>query len=116
MNEKPEDSTVSTSDLIKRLVSAVGVSGYSGPDNVHDVVAAELAPFVDRVDRDRLGSVIGVKEGDRDITEPAEDRPANRRVMLAAHLDEIGAVVTQVDKGFLRFTEIGGLDDRASRL
>lgn len=108
MAKKLNGSTNQTIELIKRLSTAVGVSGYTGQNNVHEVITAEFTPYVDRVIRDRLGSIVGVKEGEQPVAE-AEKR---RKVMLAAHLDEIGAIVTQLDQGFLRFTEIGGLDDR----
>lgn len=108
MTDKVDNSTNPTAEIIKRLSLAVGVTGYTGPNNIQDVVAAELSPYVDRVERDRMGSVIGIKAG-----APADsDNQVRRKVMLAAHLDEIGAVVTKIDKGFLRFTQIGGLDDR----
>lgn len=98
----------STTEMLKRLSLAVGVTGYAGPESVHQVVSTELAPYVDRVERDRMGSVVGIKSGRQ---APAGDQP-RRKIMLAAHLDEIGAVVTKIDKGFIRFTEIGGLDER----
>ena len=108
-----KESNNSTAELIKRLSLAVGVSGYSGPNNIHDVVTTELTPYVDRVERDRMGSVIGIKEGRRQANNASQDtKIENRKIMLAAHLDEIGAIVTKIDKGFLRFTQIGGLDDR----
>ncbi|HRV94624.1 MAG TPA: M42 family peptidase [Anaerolineae bacterium] len=97
-----------TLEMLKRLSLAVGVTGFTGPNSVHSVVSAELEPYVDRVERDRMGSVIGFKAGSQS---PAADQP-RRKIMLAAHLDEIGAVVTQIDQGFIRFTEIGGLDER----
>ncbi len=105
MTEKENNMTAA---LVKRLTQAVGVSGYSGPQNVQDAVAAELAPYVDRVDCDRMGSVTGVKLGRQPDTAPA----ARQKIMLAAHLDEIGAVVTALDGDTLRFTKIGGLDAR----
>jgi endoglucanase len=108
MTEKNNHTTGSLKELIQRLSQAVGVTGYTGPNNVQDVVAAELAPYVDRVQRDRIGSVIGLKEGQPSIP---EGQP-RRKVMLAAHLDEIGAVVTKIDQGFLRFGQVGGLDNR----
>jgi endoglucanase len=55
-----------------------------------------------------MGSVVGVKTGQQATATDTE----RRKIMLAAHLDEIGAIVTQIDQGFLRFTQIGGLDDR----
>jgi len=94
--------------LIERLSLAVGVAGYAGPHAVQNVVAAELAPLVDRVETDRLGSVVGVKPGDQ----PDSDAGPRRKIMLAAHLDEIGAVVTHLDNGFVRFAFVGGLDSR----
>ena len=97
-----------TIEMLKRLSLAVGVTGYSGSDDVHQAVTTELTPYVDRVERDRMGSVIGYKAGQQSL---ADDQP-RRKIMLAAHLDEIGAVVTKIDQGFIRFTEIGGLDDR----
>lgn len=94
-----------TVELLKELSLATGITGYRGPNNVQDVVSNHLEPHVDRIDRDRLGSVVGYKAGHR----TAERR---YKIMLAAHLDEIGAMVTKVDRGVLRFTKVGGLDAR----
>ncbi len=118
MTDKANKSTNPTTDLIKRLSQAVGVTGYSGPHNIHETVSAELSPYVDRVERDRMGSVIGIKTGtaksNNDDTQIVNRKSqiVNRKIMLAAHLDEIGAVVTKIDRGFVRFSQIGGLDDR----
>lgn len=98
----------STIELLKRLSLAIGVGGYSGPNNVQAVAAAELSPYADRVERDRMGSVIGIKPGEQ-LSSNGKPR---RKVLLAAHLDEIGAIVTKIDQGFVRFSQIGGLDDR----
>jgi endoglucanase len=106
MTSKTNETPQPTLELLKRLSVAIGVSGYNGPDNVHAAVTTELTPYTDRVDRDRMGSVIGVKLGEQTLATP------RRSVMLAAHLDEIGAVVTKIDQGYLRFSQIGGLDDR----
>lgn len=105
MTQQATDSNKQTIELLKRLSLATGVTGYSGPNSVHEVIAAELSAFVDRVERDRMGSVVGIKEG-------RQAGQTRRKIMLAAHLDEIGAVVTQIDQGFLRFSQVGGLDDR----
>jgi endoglucanase len=94
-----------TAKRLERLSEAVGVFGYSGANNIHAVISKEMAPLVDVVERDRMGSVIGVKLGQ-------QSDPSRRKIMLAAHLDEIGAAVTKVDQGFLRFARVGGLDDR----
>lgn len=127
MAQNSNDTVKQTTELLKRLSLAVGVSGYSGPHNIQEAVAVELTPYVDRVERDRMGSVIGFKAGTPDSNghqpetqnldgspELAEVRAQSspRKIMLAAHLDEIGAVVTKIERGFLRFSQIGGLDDR----
>lgn len=104
-NNHSNEANRSTVDLIKRLSVAVGVTGYSGSQSIYEVLAAELKPYVDEVERDRVGSLIGLKRG----FQAGESR---RKIMLAAHLDEIGAVVTQIDRGVLRFSQVGGLDDR----
>lgn len=92
-----------TVELITRLSQAVGVSGYQGAGDIHAVVTAELTPCTDQIERDRMGSIIGLKKG---------EGPTSRKIMIAAHLDEIGAIVTHLDQGFVRFTQVGGLDDR----
>lgn len=89
-------------DLLKRLCEIPGVSGFE--DEVQDLVAAELGSCCDRVWRDRAGNVLGF----RGATEKS-DKPL--RVMLAAHVDEIGLMVTHVDAGgFVRFAPVGGCD------
>lgn len=105
MSTQSDDSTI---ELIKRLSLAIGVTGYVGPNSIHQTAADEMQPYVDRVEQDRMGSLVALKHGEQS---PAEERQ-RRKVMLAAHLDEIGAIVTKLDKGFLRFTKVGGLDDR----
>lgn len=108
MSEQANPAAGPTAGLIKRLSRAVGVTGYTGPNSIHRLVAGEMLPLVDRVEQDKMGSVVGIKTGRH--TE-AGNRP-RRKIMLAAHLDEIGAVVTRIDQGFVRFSQVGGLDDR----
>lgn len=107
MAEKNNGQANGTAELIKRLSVAVGITGYRGPNQIHDVVVTELSPYVDQVERDRIGSVVGIKRGQGSAPETPR-----RKLMIAAHLDEIGAVVTKIDKGFLRFSQVGGLDAR----
>jgi len=85
---------------LKRLSEAKGVSGYE--DEVRAIVAEEFGRYADEVRTDKMGSVIALKKGEGQ----------GRRIMLAAHLDEIGLIVTKIEKGFLRFTSVGGFDDR----
>ena len=63
MTEKKNGQANDTAELIKRLSLAVGITGYRGPNQIHELVAAELSPYVDQVERDRMGSVIGIKRG-----------------------------------------------------
>ena len=88
-------------DLIKRLTEEYGPSGSE--DKVAELIGAEITPYVDEVKLDEMGSLMAIKKGD------------GARVMLAAHMDEIGLIVTHIDKkGFLRFSSVGGVS--ASRL
>ncbi len=88
--------------LIKKLVEAVGPSGYEGA--VRELVKAEVAKLADDVRVDALGNLI-VRKG--------KQRSDGLRIMLSAHLDEIGLIVTHVDEnGFVRFTSIGGVYPR----
>ncbi|MBN1933838.1 MAG: M42 family metallopeptidase [Anaerolineae bacterium] len=88
--------------FLKSLSEASGVSGYE--DEVRRIVQAKFAALADEVRVDAMGNVIALKRG----TGP-EPR---RRIMLAGHMDEIGLIVTVLDKGFLRFTQVGGFDVR----
>ncbi len=88
--------------LLKRLSEARGVSGYE--TEVRDIIAEEFGQYADEVRTDKLGNVIALKRG-----EGAEPRS---RIMLAGHMDEIGLMVTKLEKGFLRFTSVGGFDER----
>lgn len=85
--------------LIKSLVEAVGPSGYEGA--VRDLVRAEVKDLADEIRVDALGNLI-VRKG--------EKQPGGMRVMLSAHMDEIGLIATHIDdNGFIRFTTIGAV-------
>ena len=94
-------------DLLKRLCETPGISGYE--ERVQEVIREELTKVADEVKIDKLGNVIGIKK--------AKKIPANlsipKKVMLAAHMDEIGFMVSSVDKdGFLHFAPVGGFDPK----
>ncbi len=96
--------------LLKQLSEADGLSGHEEP--VRELLRQTWQPFVDEIREGKLGSLIALKRGTgSDVsTELAEvPRP---KLMLAAHMDEIGLMVTGVEKGFLRFTQVGGTDRR----
>jgi endoglucanase len=84
-------------DLIRKLVESYGPSGYE--DQIRALILEEIADFADEITVDPMGSVIAWRRN--------EGAP---RIMFSAHMDEIGIIVTHVDKqGFLRFSNIGGL-------
>lgn len=87
-------------DLLKRICETPGVPGRE--EAMRRLVAAELRGLVDEVTTDAMGNLIGVKRGS-----------GGPRVMLAAHMDEIGFVVKHIDeRGFLRIHPLGGWDPR----
>ncbi len=88
--------------LLKKLSEARGVSGYEA--EVREIVAEEFGRYADEVQTDKLGNVVALKRG--------EGEEPRRRIMLAGHMDEIGLMVTKLEKGFLRFTSVGGFDER----
>jgi len=92
-------------ELLRRLSNAPGVSGYEKP--VQAIVRDELAKHADEIHTDRLGNVIALKR--------ATDPPSGtaRRLLYAAHADEIGLMVSHIDeRGFMRFVPVGGIDPR----
>ncbi len=94
-----------TKSFLKALSEGSGVSGYEGP--IGAMVAEAFRPFVDEVRFDKLGNCIGLRRGEK----PKDGPPV--KVMLAGHMDEIGLIVTKVEeRGFLRFTDVGGVDQR----
>ncbi|MCX7668645.1 MAG: M20/M25/M40 family metallo-hydrolase [Anaerolineae bacterium] len=85
-------------ELAKRLTEAFGVSGFE--EEIRAAIRDEIAPVVDEIKVDVLGNLVALRRG----------TGGGRRVMLAAHMDQIGLMVTHVDeKGYLRFAPIGGI-------
>lgn len=85
-----------------RLCCADGVTGFEG--SAAAVAQELLAPYCDRTEIDANGSVLGWLSC---------GKPEAKTVLLDAHLDQIGFLVTEVlDGGFLRFTQVGGVDPR----
>jgi endoglucanase len=87
-------------DLLRRLCEAPGIPGRE--DEVRAVVVDELRTIVDDVTIDSMGNAVGLRRGD-----------GGPKVMIAAHMDEIGFFVSHIDdKGFLRLQPVGGFDAR----
>lgn len=85
-------------ELIKKLVEAYGPSGFE--DQIRELIREEVAPYADSLSVDAMGNLIAVKNGDG----------SGLTVMIAAHMDEIGVMVSHItEDGFARFTNIGGV-------
>lgn len=87
--------------LLKRLTEASGVSGNER--EVRSIIIDEIKDFVDDLKVDKLGNIIVFKEGKKN----------SKKLMITAHMDEVGLMVTDIDdKGFIKFTTVGGIDKR----
>ena len=85
-------------ELLQKLTGTYGPSGSE--ETIRATIREEIAGLVDEVRTDALGNLIGVRRGGG----------RGLKVMLAAHMDEIGVIVTHIDeKGFLRFQPLGGV-------
>lgn len=88
--------------LIQKLVESIGPSGYES--SVRDLVKSEIGASASQFEVDALGNLI-VRVGKKSA--------GGLRVMLAAHMDEIGVIATHIDEnGFIRFTTVGGVSPR----
>ena len=87
---------------LEKLSNTAGVSGDEGA--VRKIVLEEVEAYADNVNVDALGNVLATKKGSK----------RNRmKVMIAAHMDEIGFMITSDDgKGIFRFSTVGGIDPR----
>jgi endoglucanase len=86
--------------FLKSLITVPGLSGYEAP--IRALIETAWLPLTDELSVSRLGSLHGLKRG-----RGSEPRPS---ILLAAHMDAIGLMVTGLVDGFLRVTGIGGLD------
>ena len=90
--------------LLKQLTETFGPSGYE--ENVRRLVRAEVKPLADEIKVDALGNLIARKR-------PSKFTKDTKKIMIAAHMDEIGLMVSHVDEnGFVRFSNIGGVFGR----
>lgn len=88
-------------ELFGNLCSVFGPSGRE--HRVMDLIQSEVEPFADSMERDALGSLLVLKKG----------KSSEKRLMLAAHADEIGIAVTCIDdKGFILFSTVGGVNPK----
>lgn len=84
-------------ELLYKLSDTFGPSGNE--EKIAELVAEQIKDYVDTIHTDALGNVIAHKSGE------------GKKFMLAAHMDEVGIIVTYIEKdGFLRFAPVGGLN------
>ncbi|MBQ5816147.1 MAG: M42 family metallopeptidase [Oscillospiraceae bacterium] len=89
-------------ELLKKLCAPIGVSGNE--QAVRAVIENEIKPYCDKIYTDRAGNLFAEKKGKK---EP------NGKIMIAAHMDEVGFIITSVtESGLLRFSSVGGIDPR----
>ncbi len=89
-------------ELLKELCDLDGVSGFE--DTVREYIAGRIAPYASDVTTDSIGNLIAYKKG---------RKRADKTVMLAAHMDEVGLIIKRItDEGMLKFGFCGGVDRR----
>ncbi len=86
---------------LEKLSNACGVTGRE--EEVRNLLIKLMKPYADEITVDKLENVIAVKKG----------KKSKPKVMLAAHMDEVGLMVKTITKeGFIQFAKMGGIDDR----
>ena len=90
--------------LLKEICEVAGAPGFE--ERVRKLVLKEIKDLVDDITIDSMGNVIAIKRANSSVSAP-------KKFMVAAHMDEIGFIVTHIDdKGFLRFHTLGGFDPK----
>lgn len=91
-------------EMLKQLCLLPGPSGYEYP--VREYIMEKIKGFADEITVDTLGNLIVFKKG---------KRKSKKNLLLAAHMDEVGIIVTSyADDGYLKFDFIGGVDRRVA--
>lgn len=86
--------------LLKKLSETPGVSGFETP--IRNIIKKEIDGMADTISIDNMGNLTAHVKG-----------KTNKKLMVAAHMDEIGFIVTHIDEqGFVRFTTLGGFDPK----
>ncbi|MEC8610809.1 MAG: M42 family metallopeptidase [Bacteroidota bacterium] len=86
--------------LLAEICQAPGAPGYE--QRIREIVIREVTPLVDDLKIDNMGNITALKNGNKE-----------KKVMIGAHMDEIGFIVTHIDdNGFLRFHTLGGFDPK----
>ena len=86
--------------LLAEICEMAGAPGHE--QRVREIVLREVKSLVDEIKIDNMGNVVAIKRGKE-----------NKKVMIAAHMDEIGFIVTHIDdNGFIYFHTLGGFDPK----
>lgn len=86
--------------LLAEICEAAGAPGHE--QRIREIVTREVSPLVDEIKTDNMGNVIAIKKGKQ-----------SKKVMIGAHMDEIGFIVTHIDEnGFVFFHTLGGFDPK----
>ena len=89
-------------ELLKKLCTADSISGDES--EVRKIILDEITPYADEISTDNLGNIIVLKKG---------ENKTESKLMLSAHMDEVGFMVTDVTSdGYIKFDEVGGIDRR----
>ena len=87
-------------NLLKKVCEIPGTSGFE--QHIRAFILQEITPLVDDISVDNMGNIIAIKKG-----------KTPKKVMVAAHIDEIGFIVTHIDDdGFIRLHTLGGFDPK----
>jgi tetrahedral aminopeptidase len=90
-------------ELLRKICEVPGAPGFES--RVRNLILQELKPLCDEITVDNMGSIIAIKRG--------VSNTDGKKVMVAAHMDEIGFIVTHIDdNGFIRFHPLGGFDPK----
>lgn len=89
-------------EILQNLSEATGVSGHER--EIAELIYTLFSKYTDNIYTDSLGNIICLKKGIKN---------SGKKIMLAAHMDEIGLMVKKIDEnGYIQFTNIGGIDQR----
>ena len=93
--------SLSINTNLEKLSNACGVTGRE--EQVRNLMIQLMTPYADEIQVDKMDNVIAIKKG----------KSGSPKIMLAAHMDEVGLMVKTITKdGFLQFSKMGGIDDR----
>src|SRR5574341_1448600 len=94
--------------FLRSMISTAGVSGYE--TSVAKIIEENWRPLVDELSVSRVGSLHGLKRGTAAGPGTKSAKASRPSILIAAHMDAIGMMVSKVAEGFLHITSVGGID------